>query len=41
MGVYSPLYELFRKIKMKNFLGLVLLLISTNLFADKWDDFKR
>ena len=30
-----------RKIKMKNFLGLVLLLISTNLFADKWDDFLK
>ena len=26
---------------MKNFLGLVLLLISTNLFADKWDDFLK
>ena len=26
---------------MKIFLGLVLLLISTNLFADKWDDFLK
>ena len=26
---------------MKNFLGLVLLLISTNLFADKWDEFLK
>ena len=26
---------------MKNFLGLILLLISTNLFADKWDDFLK
>ena len=26
---------------MKNFLGLALLLISTNLFADKWDDFLK
>ena len=26
---------------MKNFLGLVLLLISTNLFADKWDYFLK
>ena len=32
---------LFMEIKMKNFLGLVLLLISTNLFADKWDDFLK
>jgi len=32
---------LFRKIEMKKILVLVLFFLSTNLFADKWDEFLK